>query len=45
MGKNRVRASLSINIKQANYEKLRKAAERNAQRIGQALNKLIEEKL
>jgi macrodomain Ter protein organizer (MatP/YcbG family) len=44
MGKNRVCASLFIDIRQANYEKLRKAAERNGKTAGQLINKLIEEK-
>ena len=37
--------SLSVYIRQANYEKLRKVSEKNAKTIGQTLNKLIEEKL
>jgi hypothetical protein len=37
--------SLSIYIRQANYDKLRKTAEKNGKTIGQLLNKLIEEKL
>jgi hypothetical protein len=37
MGKNRVRANLFIDIRQANYEKLRKAAEKNAKAIGQIM--------
>jgi len=37
--------SLSVYIRQANYEKLRKAAEKNAETIGQTLNKLVEENL
>jgi predicted DNA-binding ribbon-helix-helix protein len=37
--------SLSVYIRQANYEKLRKTAEKNGKTIGQLINKLIEEKL
>jgi len=37
--------SLSIYIRQANYEKLRKTAEKNGKTIGQLINKLIEEEL
>jgi hypothetical protein len=37
MGKNRVRASLFIDIRQANYEKLRNATEKNAKAIGQIM--------
>jgi predicted DNA-binding protein len=42
MGKNRVRASLSIDIRQANYEKLRKTAEKTGKTTGQIINELIE---
>ena len=35
--------SLSVYIRQANYERLRKTAEKNGKTIGQILNKLIEE--
>ena len=45
MGKNRGRASLFISIRQANYEKLRKTAEKNGKTLGQLINKLIGEKL
>lgn len=37
--------SLSVYIRQANYEKIRKVAERNSATIGQIINKLIEERL
>jgi macrodomain Ter protein organizer (MatP/YcbG family) len=37
--------SLSVYIRQANYEKLRKTAEKNGKTIGQTINELIEEKL
>jgi hypothetical protein len=36
-------SSLSVYIRQANYAKLRKAAEKNAKTIGQIINRLIEE--
>jgi hypothetical protein len=35
--------SLSIYIRQTNYEKLRKTGEKNAKTIGQIINRLIEE--
>jgi len=37
--------SLSIYIRQANYEKLRRIAEKSGKTIGQLVNKLIEENL
>jgi len=37
--------SLSVYIRQTNYEKIRKVAEKNGATIGQIINKLIEEKL
>ena len=37
--------SLSVYIRQSNYEKLRKTAEKNGKTIGQLINKLIEEGL
>ena len=37
--------SLSVYIRQANYEKIRKVAEKNGATIGQIINKLIQEKL
>jgi len=36
---------LPIYIRQANYEKVRKIAEKNGKTIGQLINKLIEEHL
>jgi hypothetical protein len=37
--------SLSIYIRQANYARLRKTAEKNGKTIGQIINKLVEANL